>query len=164
MSSQPASVAVSAAAVQIYNPAVVGTPNAFIANNGSQPVYLGGSAVTFATGFALYPGQVVDLAKAPAGIWAVCNPGTTGTSTTLTNAAAAAAGTVNSASTSGFSAGQVLQLGVGNAAEALTVSSVTNGTTVVFSTPVRFAHASGETLALVNAPLGSSVNVNTGTY
>jgi uncharacterized protein YqfB (UPF0267 family) len=164
MAAQPVSVAVSAAAVQIYNPAVVGTPNAFIANNGTQPVYLGGSAVTFATGFVLYPGQIIDLAKAPAAIWAVCAPGTTGTSTTFTNAVAAGAGTVNSAATSGFSAGQVLALGTGNAQETLAVSSVTNGTTVVFTTATRFAHASGETLALVNASLGTSVNVSTGTY
>lgn len=164
MASQPVCVPVNAPAVQVYNPAVVGSPNVYLANNGPVPVYLGGSAVTFASGLALYPGQIIDMAKAPTAIWAVANPGVTGTSTTLSLAAAAAAGTVNATATSGFSPGFALQIGTGNAAEVLTVNTVPNGTTVTFTTATRWAHASGETLALVNAAQGASVNVVTGTY
>jgi len=164
MASQPVNVAVSAAAVQVYNPAVVGTPNVFIANlSASVNVYLGGSAVTYASGFRLGPGQTVDLSPAAAGIWAICNPGTTGTSSTLSGAAASGTAVVVAASATGFSTGSIVQIGTGNAAETGVVSSVSGGT-VTLSSGIRFDHASGATIALVNAGQGVSVNVNTGTY
>lgn len=154
---------VSASVVQIYSPAAVGTPTVFVFNTGTSSVYIGGSNVTFATGLQLLPGQQLEFPNYPYGIWAVCNPGTTGTSTTLSAAAAQAGTSVTVGATSGYSAGQVLQVGTASAAETVVVSTVPNGTTVTFTTGLRWAHASGETLALVNASAGSSLNVMAGT-
>jgi hypothetical protein len=163
MAVQPTCVPVSGAATQVYNPAAVGSPNVTIFNNGTQPAYLGGVAVTAASGFLLPPQQGFDLPYATIGIWAVAGPGTVGTATTLGAAAAQGAGTVNAAATSGFSAGNTLQIGTGSAAETGVVGTIPSGTSVVFTSGLRFAHSSGEALALVSAPLGTSLNVLAGT-
>jgi len=163
MAVQPTSVPVSGVATQVYTPATVGTPNVTLFNNGSQPAYLGSAAVTAATGFLLPPQQGFDLPFASAGIWAVAAAGTLGTATTLGLDAAQGAGTVNAASTSGYSAGNVLQIGTGSAAETAVIGTIPSGTAVVFTSGLRFAHVSGEALALVSAPLGTSLNILAGT-
>jgi hypothetical protein len=163
MAVQPVSVSVGGAAVQIYTPAAVGTPSIFLYNNGNVPVYIGGSAVTVSSGMLLPAGQDIEFPSYPQGLWAVAAPGTLGAATTVSVNAPAGAGTVNATSTASYSAGQTLVIGSGSAAETLTISSVTNGTTLVFTTATRFAHLSTEAVALVSAPLGTSINVLAGT-
>jgi hypothetical protein len=163
MAFQPSCAPVGAIATQIYNPAAVGTPAVSIFNNGSVTAYIGGSSVTAGTGFPLPSGQGFDLPNLSTGLWAVAGTGTLGSATTLTVSAAQYAGTVNATSTAGYAAGETLQIGAGAAAETAIIGTIPSGTTVVFTSGLRFAHGSGEALALVSAPLGTSLNVLAGT-
>lgn len=162
MAFQPVNAAVSGIASQVYNPAAVGTPTASIYNSGNSIAYLGGSAVTFATGFALYPGQGIEMPSYSTGIWAIAAPGTLGTSSTLSANVASGTNASIIASTSGFGTSSTVQVGAGNAAETLTIATI-SGTNVTFTTNTRWAHASGEAVALMTAPQGTSLNVLAGT-
>ncbi len=162
MAFQTTGVAVGGAATQVYFPAAVGSPTATITNTSGSTLYLGGSTVTVATGLALFPNQMVDLPSYATGIYAIAAPGTLGTASTLSAAGTATQVTLAITSATGFLQGNVLQVGTGNAAEALTVLSAT-GTTVTFTTGARWAHGSGEAVSLVNAPKGGSLTVLAGT-
>lgn len=76
-------------------------------------------------------------------------------STTLTAPLSAGATTATVSAITGFSSGQSVQLGIsadGNP-EIVTLSAAPSGSTLTFtSTPARFAHASGKTVAGVVAP------------
>ena len=163
MAFQATGVAVSGIATQVYNPATVGSPTATISNVGSSVAYIGGSAVTVATGLALYPNQQVDLPSYATGIWAVAAPGTLGTATTLSAAVAAGTNAIFIPGGSGYGTGSTVQVGTGNAAETLTISTITSGTAITFTTSTRWAHASGENVALMTTPAGTSLNVLAGT-
>jgi hypothetical protein len=162
MAFQATGVAVGGAATQVYFPAAVGSPNAVITNTSGNTIYVGGSTVTVATGLQLFPNQTLDLQSYPTGIYAIAAPGTLGTASTLSAAGTASALTLAVTATTGFGTSTILQVGTGNAAETLTVASTT-GTTITFTTGARWAHASGEAIALVSAPKGGSLTVLAGT-
>jgi hypothetical protein len=163
MGFQPACAPVSGVPAQVYVAAAVGTPSISIFNNGTQPAYIGGSSVTAATGFLLPPQTNIDFPSYPQGVWAVANPGTLGTSTTIAALATAGAGTITCASVSGYTAGQTIIIGTGAAAEPATIGSVNSaGTSLVLAAGTRWAHGTAETLALMSAPLGTSLNVLAG--
>jgi hypothetical protein len=163
MATQPAGVAVSGVATQVYVPASV-KPSAFISNVGGSTAYLGGAAVTTASGFALYPNQTINMPNYATGIWAVAAVSTLGTTTTLSAAVAAGTNAIFVPAGSGYAQGSQLQVGTGNAAETFTVSSVsgTGGTAVTLSSSTRWAHASGENVASLTASAGTSLNVLAG--
>ncbi len=93
--------------------------------------------------------------------------GTAGSgSTTLTAQCAAGATTATVAAITGFSSGQAVQLGItadGNP-EIVVLSAAPSGTTLTFATtPARFTHASGKTVAGVVAPFPHVFAVLNGT-
>jgi hypothetical protein len=154
---------IGAAAVPVYVPAPSGTPHAVIFNNtGGRVLYLGGASVTPVTGLPLYPNCKLNLPYAYTTIYAVGGFGTTGSATTFSANAAAGTATVPVTATGGYSAGNVIQLGTGTNAEALTVLSTT-GTTVTFTASTSFTHLSGDAIALLSAPLGGALTVTAGT-
>ncbi len=88
-------LSITSPVTKVYNPAVVGTPHAVIFNNGASFAYLGGSAVTPATGFPFPPGAQISLPYANFSIWGVDGGVTVGTpATSLSAAAVTGAGTV----------------------------------------------------------------------
>jgi len=80
--------------------------------------------------------------------------GTTGTGTTTTTApAVAGATTLSVTAITGFSNGQAVQVGAGNTAQVVVLSSAPTGTTLTFTgTPLRNGVASAATVAGVVAP------------
>jgi hypothetical protein len=149
---------------QVYNPAAVGTPHCVIFNSGASPAYIGGSAVTPATGLLFPPGAQLSLPYASYAIWA-CDGGiTTGTPvSSLSSAAASGAGTVViAAGTAGFGAGATIQVGVGNGSETVSIVSNTGGTAIISPNFV-FDHNSAATVVTIATQAATSLSVNAGT-
>jgi hypothetical protein len=155
-----ANFAVSGVPVPVFvpNPSAH-TPSVTIYNSGPSTIFLGGSAVSAATGLLLCPQAEISFPKVLSTIWAVGATGVTGTGTTLT-ANVAAGSTVAAVTSSGnWITGNTIVIGISGAAETVIISTLTGGTGVSFTTPTDFDHISGGTVALVNAAQGTNLNV-----
>lgn len=151
--------------VKIYNPASVGTPHAVIFNNGASFAYIGGSAVTSASGLPFPPGAQLSLPYANYAIWGVdggTTYGTPSTSLSANIAAGATAVTFTTAGTVSFSTAQTIAIGIGTGQEFVTISTM-SGTSITFTAPVLYDHVSGATAATVTGQSATSLSVNAGT-
>jgi hypothetical protein len=156
---------VSATATQIYVVPPYGKSSISVFNNSNAPVYLGGSAVTAASGAALPPGTQLQLTNTTSGLWAISGPGVLGTASTLSANVAVGATTASITATSGFGTSTTLLIGANAGSsdgETVTIATLT-GTSATFTSATRFAHLSGEAISLVSAPQVSSVIVHRGT-
>lgn len=163
----PLTTFVGPTATLIYDPkTVVGVPNATIVNAGSTTLYLGQAAVTESSGYPLTAGNTLEYPANLPALYAVSASKTTASpTTTLTAAAAAGDTTLTVAAGTSFTAGMIITIGTGTAAETATVASSTS-TTIVITTGLVFDHASGEAVTADAAPTseigGGSVQVYRG--
>lgn len=153
-------------ATKVYVPAAVGTPHCVIFNNGSSPVYLGGTAVSVNTGLWFPPGAQLSLPFATFPIWSVSGY-VLGTATTTISANAVAGGTTLAAgSLASMSVGTPLQLGNAgfpSSQEVVIISTFVNAGTLTTTAPTQFDHISGGTVTVISSQTGSSLSVNAGT-
>ncbi len=160
----PITVPVGPAPVQVYTPQATGRPHAVIFNSGPATVFLGQSGVTEAAGFPLPPNAGLDLAFAPIALFAACG-GIVLSGSVVSNIATAVTGgtstTIVVASTTGFAAGQVIQVGSGPSLEMLTVLTAITGTITPTSKPL-YDHVVGEPVTLVTGSAPGTLRVTAG--
>lgn len=134
-----------------------------LSNEGAGTVYVGGAAVTAASGLPLLPGQGVVLPVVQSAVYGVSGPGAAGTVTDTLSAAAAAGATALTVASGGasFTAGMLVQVGSGATAEVVTAGSGSTATSIVVSA-LRFDHASGAAVTEMLGGTGGSVHVTVG--
>ena len=156
---------VGAAAKQVYNPAVTGTPSAVLFNSGPGVVYVGGAGVTPNNGLPVQPHNGIDFAYAPTALFAVAGGLTLSGSVTTTTSAAITHGastTVGVAAVTGFVAGQTVQVGAGTAAETLVVKATSTAPSITFTTKPAYDHISGVAVTLVTNAVTGTLRVTAG--
>jgi hypothetical protein len=125
-------------------------------NEGSQPVYLGGSSVTPSTGFKLLPGCKAQLPSVNSAYYACSGASPTTVSTTVTTAATAGTTVFTVGSTSGFATGTTILLGNTGVAslEQLTVAGTASATVFTAATASNWDHMAGATVATATVAIG----------
>jgi hypothetical protein len=159
----PFSTNVSVTPTQVYVPSPSGTPSVFIANTGSNPAWVGGSAVTSVAGLELSPGASITLPKAVQPVFAVSGftPGAEGAGTVAANIAQG--GSVISVASGGtaFTTGSDIVIESGTVRQEIQAVSASTGTTVTVSGT--FAYAHGSTVTFSQAiPAPAQVTVSAG--
>lgn len=166
MASTPIHTPVGAAPVQVYTPAAVGRPHAFVYNTGPATVYLGGPGVTATSGLALPPKMELDLANGVNAIYAACG-GVTLSATATTNLTATTTGgsttNLSVGTTANFAAGNQVQVGSGNTAEVGVVASFATGPIIVLTTAPVYDHRAGAAVTLVTGASPGTVKTVAGT-
>lgn len=149
-------------AVLVYTPASQGVPHVTLINEGTAPVYIGGAAVTVASGLPLAPTQQISLPFAPSSLYAVS--GSALTATTANTNAAANSGATSLAFAGNFGTaavnGQQVQVGTGSAAEVTTISTG-GGTGTLTVTALTLDHKTATAVTVIT-PAGSSVHTESG--
>jgi hypothetical protein len=151
---------VSGVPVQVYNPPTSGTPHVTLYNEGTSPVYIGGSNVTQTNGLTLRPTHQLSFPLAPFSLYAIS--GTTATATATTTSGANNSGTTSLSVTSGtgIANGAQIQLGSGTNAEVVTVTAG-GGTGTLTVSATQYDHRSGAAVTVMTAA-GSTVHTELG--
>lgn len=149
--------------VPVYVPNPSGTPSVFIANTGSYPAWVGGSAVTTVAGLELSPGASMTLPKAVQTVFAVAGftPGAAGPGTVAANIAQG--GSVISVASGGsaFTTGSDIVIESGSARQEVQAVAAQTGTTVTIGGTFAYAHGSTVTFSQV-IPAQTQVTVSAG--
>lgn len=165
MASRAIYTPVGAVATQVYVPASVGRPHAFIFNTGPSTVYIGGAGVTPSSGMPLPPQMEIDLSNGVNAMYAVAGGNTlSATATTNLTAAATGGGTTNLSvgTTANFAAGNIVQVGTGNTAESGTIASFATGPIIVLASAVVYDHRAGAQVATVTGTSTATVKTVAG--
>jgi len=157
----PGNQSVAAVPALVYSPSLAGTPHVTVNNLGRYPVYLGQAGVTAASGFPLYPNNMIDLPVCPVSLYAVGGYTKTATATTTTADAAAGATTLAITSGAGTANGGYVLVGVGAALEVVSITSG-GGTTTLTTSALAYDHVAGEAVTVVTN-IGGQINVLAGT-
>jgi hypothetical protein len=125
-------------------------------NEGSNPVYLGGSSVTPSTGFKLLPGCKIELPSVNSAYYGCSGASPTTTSTTVTTSATAGTSVFTVGSTTGFVAGTTLLIGNSGTTslEQIAVLSTASSTVFTAATNSNFDHMAGATVATATVAIG----------
>ena len=143
-------------------PPTSGQPHAYLFNNGPQNVWLGGSAVSTASGFLLAPNNAIDLSTAAGTIYGIAGGNQVSPSST-TSAASAVAGTSLTVASGGtaFTAGMTIIIEPGTARQEVTSVSASAAGSVNTSPAMTFAHPSASAFSQYT-PLVTTVNAARG--
>jgi hypothetical protein len=154
-----------AAAAVFTPPAGSGIPHAVIHNAGPGTVYLGQASVTAQNGLALRAKEEVNFPYALDTIYACSGGLTLSGSVTTTSTAAVTHGASTAipvTATTGFAAGQTVQVGAGTSAETLVVKATSTAPSLIFTVKPAYDHATGVTVAQVTAGAVGTLKVSAG--
>jgi len=135
----------------VYTPSAYGTPHAFLYNEGSSPVYLGGSGVSTTQGLALAPNDKIRLPYAGGTIWAVSGYQTTSPEgTVITATTTFPSGTILTTAggttvTALFTVGMWIAIESGTPRQEVAQVLATNAGSVITSAPLQYAHGTATT-------------------
>lgn len=158
---------VTAAPTLIYSPATLGTPVAFIYNEGSVPVYLGQANVTVKNGTLLQPGDHHRAVNANVPLYACTAILSTTSLGQATSAAVNSGGTTLTAAIAFNAAANGSLILVGSSATATDAEVVTlvsgGGSTTLTVTALQYDHRTAITPAIVTGQVGQlKVDYGTG--
>lgn len=139
----PLAVPVTAVATAIYTPQNTNA-SLIVTNVGASTLYLGQSGVTAATGLPIYPGQIVNLTRITAAVYAVADTDIVTSPTDTISATVTAGDTALTVASGGasFTNGMKVAIQDGPRTEIVTVGAGSTGTSVVVSATA-FGHAIG---------------------
>lgn len=144
----PFNVPIAATPVSLYVPNTSGKSSVFIQNIGSNPLYLGGPAVTTVGGLELPPGESVSFANASLPVYGVAGfNASAGALAGTTSSAAAQGGSVLSVASGGtfFTVGSQIVIEAGSARQEIQTVSASAAGSVTTAAPFAFAHGSAST-------------------
>lgn len=152
---------VTAAPTWAFTPLTgVGAPvqTCMLVNNGVNPAYFGGSALTVSNGTPILPGQVVRLEKCTAPVYLCSGFATTATNAVTSTAYAAGTTTLVMASTAlttgmtGGTSTATVQVGTASSSEVVS-ATLTYQSATVTTTALNYDHKSGATCTLVTSAI-----------
>lgn len=138
---------VSSTPTGLYVPNSAGKSSVFIQNIGSNPLYLGGSAVTTVGGLEIPPGESVTFANATTPVYGVAGFNTQAALAGTTSAAATQGGSVLSVASGGtsFTVGSQIVIEPGSARQEVQTVSASAAGSVTTAASFAFAHGSAVT-------------------